>query len=410
MRPQSYRRQFGSAVRVNGRLFLACALVVTLIGMPTARSSASSASAASTLRPVDPAATPQTVALYQNLAAVQGSATLFGHQDDLAYGHSWSAQDGRSDVKEVVGAYPSVLGFDLGRLELGAAQNIDGVNFDNMKRWIRQGYQLGSVITLSWHSVNPVTGGGYGDNTSPNTIAAVLPGGPQHDVLVGWLDRFAAFAEDLVDEQGRPIPLVFRPYHEHSGDWFWWGVDNGLNSAENYQALWRFTFDYLTGVKGMHNLLWAVSPDRSRLNLDTLADEYLAIYPGDEYVDIIGIDNYFDMQSLPNYVRTLESVSQLALAHNKLAAQTETGSPTSSTPWTGYLLAAHKSSEATRRILWSLVWRNPVGQEGGAPYPGSATATDFVDFYRDDFTMFQDTLPDLYTTTESSGSRSGTSS
>mgnify|MGYP000978421992 FL=1 len=93
--------------------------------------------------PVDPRATPETVALYRNLKALEGTATLFGHQDALAYGHDWSAVDGRSDVKDVVGAYPSVLGFDVGRLETGSAANIDGVRFDDMRRWIRQGYELG---------------------------------------------------------------------------------------------------------------------------------------------------------------------------------------------------------------------------------------------------------------------------
>ena len=98
--------------------------------------------AAAAPTPINPRATPQTVALYQNLKALEGRATLFGHQDALAYGHNWSAVDGRSDVKDVVGAHPSVLGFDVGRLETGSRTNIDGVDFDNMKRWIRQGYEI----------------------------------------------------------------------------------------------------------------------------------------------------------------------------------------------------------------------------------------------------------------------------
>lgn len=356
---------------------------------------------------VDPHATPETMALYRNLKALEGRSTLFGHQDDLAYGHSWWAEDGRSDVKEVVGAYPSVLGFDVGRIEVGAPANIDNVDFRNMQRWIRQGYEMGSVITISWHSVNPVTGGGYDDNTHPDTIAYVLPGGSHHRVLTDWLDRFAAFAAGLVDADGSPIPLVFRPYHEHSGDWFWWGLDNGLNSVENFVELWRFTVHYLRDVKGMHNLLWSISPDRSRMDIENLAREYLDIYPGDEYVDILGIDNYWDVRhsanttpvdvQYSNYVRTLETVSTLAHRRGKLAAQTETaaarGHPA---PWTDYLLKSLKTNKQTRRILWTLVWRNPVGGGPGAPYPGHETAADFVAFYRDPFTMFNDTLPDLY--------------
>jgi mannan endo-1,4-beta-mannosidase len=347
------------------------------------------------------------VALYRNLKALEGRSTLFGHQDDLAYGHDWWAEDGRSDVKEVVGAYPSVLGFDIGRLEIGSAVNLDNVDFENMKRWIRQGHQMGSVITLSWHSVNPVTGGGYADNVLPDTIAYVLPGGSHHHVLVDWLDRFADFAADLVDANGTPIPIVFRPYHEHSGDWFWWGLDNGLNTIDNFVALWRFTVTFLREYKGMHNLLWTISPDRSRMDITNLSQEYVDIYPGDEYVDILGIDNYWDVghpanttphaEQFDNYVRTLETVARLAQQRHKLAAQTETaGARGHEAPWTGYLLKALESNAHTRRILWSLVWRNAVGQPGGAPYPGEATAADFVEFHRAGFTMFNDTLPDLY--------------
>jgi mannan endo-1,4-beta-mannosidase len=348
--------------------------------------------------PVDPQATPETVSLYQNLQDLQGRAMLFGHQDDLAYGNSWSAVDGRSDVKDVVGAFPSVLGFDVGRIENGAAANIDNVDFANMRRWIRQGHEMGSVITLSWHSVNPITGGGYGNNTSPNAVRQVLPGGTHHQVLTSWLDRFAEFDRDLVDSTGDPIPVVFRPYHEHSGDWFWWGVGNNLNPTEDFIQLWRFTVDYLQNEKGLHNLLWAVSPDRSRLDVNNLATEYLSMYPGDEYVDILGIDNYMDPQGqqFDNYVRVLQTVSALATEHGKIAAQTETATGAGSQPWTGFLLKAHKTDELTRRVLWSLVWRNPTGGSGGAPHPGSSTAQDFVAFYDDDFTMFTDTLPDLY--------------
>jgi mannan endo-1,4-beta-mannosidase len=110
------------------------------------------------------------------------------------------------------------------------------------------------------------------------------------------------------------------------------------------------------------------------------------------------VDNYMDPQGgqYDNYVRTLETVSTLAYERNKLAAQTETGAASGSEPWTGFLLRALKANEQTRRILWSLVWRNPTGGSGGAPYPGSATAQDFVAFYNDEFTMFSDTLPDLY--------------
>ena len=107
-----------SSVRRAGAMGAVLAVVAAGIwwnasGSATAAGVAGNVLAAAAPTPINPRATPQTVALYQNLKALEGRATLFGHQDALAYGHNWSAVDGRSDVKDVVGAHPSVLGFDV---------------------------------------------------------------------------------------------------------------------------------------------------------------------------------------------------------------------------------------------------------------------------------------------------------
>ena len=65
---------------------------------------------------VDPLATKQTKALYQNLLQIKGQGILYGHQDDLAYGVKWTAESGRSDVKEVAGSYPAVYGWDISKI------------------------------------------------------------------------------------------------------------------------------------------------------------------------------------------------------------------------------------------------------------------------------------------------------
>src|SRR5690554_3818819 len=89
--------------------------------------------------PIDKKATTETIALYQNLKKLAKTNVLYGHQDDLAYGYSWWAESGRSDVKESTGSYPAVYGWELGNLRQETEVNLDGVNFVQMKIWIQEG-------------------------------------------------------------------------------------------------------------------------------------------------------------------------------------------------------------------------------------------------------------------------------
>jgi mannan endo-1,4-beta-mannosidase len=81
-------------------------------------------------QPTDKKATAETVKLYQNLFKLQQKGIMFGHQDDLAYGHSWVYEEGRSDVKDVCSDYPGIYGWELGHLELGVPYSLDSVHFD----------------------------------------------------------------------------------------------------------------------------------------------------------------------------------------------------------------------------------------------------------------------------------------
>ena len=236
--------------------------------------------------PIDPDATAETRALLRHLEVLEGRHVLFGHQDDFAYGTQWSAEPGRSDVHDVIGVYPAVFGFDLGHIEIGADRNLDGLAFDDIRGWIQHAHALGSVVTLSWHADDVVSGGSAW--TKAETIPHLLPGGSHEQEFTTALDRVADFLAGLTDANDRPVPIVFRPYHEHTGGWFWWG--KGLNTEADFIALWRHTVDHLRLRRGLHNLLYAYSPDRRGIDPDALADGYLYGYPGDEYVDILGLD------------------------------------------------------------------------------------------------------------------------
>jgi len=102
--------------------------------------------AASADLPVNPQ---ETRNLYANMKRLQKKGIMFGHQDDLAYSLGWQYEDGRSDVKEVAGDYPAVMGWGLGHIELGSDVNLDSVPFSRMRSLAQQVYAQGGLKTFS---------------------------------------------------------------------------------------------------------------------------------------------------------------------------------------------------------------------------------------------------------------------
>ena len=232
---------------------------------------------------VDPNATYETKALLHNLHDMSGSHAMFGHQATLAYGYTWRNEPSRSDVKDVTGSFPSLYGWDIA--DFLPNPNIVNESTDSA-RWaanisyVKEGLERGGVITYAWHMRNPVTNQSFYDTT--RAVHAIIPGGEKHEEYKQTLDVIADYFNEI-----SPMPIIFRPFHEHNGNWFWWG--KGLTTEEDYITLWRFTVEYLRDEKGVHNLLWAFSPDRSRTTINTFKTDYFYGYPGDEYVDIIGM-------------------------------------------------------------------------------------------------------------------------
>jgi mannan endo-1,4-beta-mannosidase len=352
--------------------------------------------------PIDRDATIQTRALLANMSRLSPDYLLFGHQDDLAYGVHWKREPGRSDVLETAGAYPAVYGWELGDLELGAEQNLDGVRFDDMRRWILEGYGRGGVITIGWHLRNPASGGNAWDTT--RAIHTAIPGGEHHEAYRATLDRFAEFVGGLQAgssrwlDRGHPVPIIFRPFHEMTGSWFWWGRRHV--TPEEFVRLWQFTVDYLRNEKGLHNLLYAYSTD-----VFATDEQYLEHYPGDDYVDILGVDDYHSLRSdegVAELSARLRRLVEIADARGKVAAMTETGFEGIPYPqwWTGRLLRGIQADSVARRIAYVLVWRNAndadIPGHHYAPYPGHPSAPDFVEFRNDPFVLFEPDLPDMY--------------
>ena len=327
---------------------------------------------------------------------------LFGHQNAGHIGVSIGAQDGtESDVKNLTGSHPAVVGIDtLSFLGYEGKMNDLVTVVKNLKR-------QGVIITLSSHMPNFSLGGDsfydYSSNITEGDCARrIMPGGDLNAKYNRFLDMIAEFASSCVDVEGEKIPMIFRPFHEANGSWFWWGKD--FLTDEEYISLFRYTIDYLMGEKGIDNFLVAYSPNGPVIN----AEDYLQRYPGDEYVDILGLDYYHDKPQngdgfFKKLTDSLDVIYVLANERKKLAALTETGYRALDTEngyfeglapqdnafpdWFTSLLEALMLTDGGTHIAYLLVWANFSDTQFWVPFATEdfrhEMCEDFIKFAED---------------------------
>ena len=339
----------------------------------------------------DKNATPETVNLYQNLILLQEKGFLFGHQDDLAYGVKWRYEDGRSDIKDVTGDYPALYGWDLGGIEHQKSNNIDGVPFKKMKNWIKEIYDRGGVSTISWHMDNPLTMKNSWD-TTPGSLRSILPNGEKHQLYLSWLDQAAQFLGNLKGSDGKKIPILYRPFHELTGNWFWWCKNNA--TPEEFKEIWRFTIHYLRETKKLNSLIIVYNTADFKSK-----EEFLEYYPGDDVVDVLSFDKYQytnpinDSSFITEVQNQLKIMNEVAVEHQKPMAIAETGYE--QIPYENWWTKTLTEAIGNYKISFVLLWRNHGWQEQEkkmhyyAPYKGQLSEKDFIEFYNSPKTFFQ---------------------
>jgi mannan endo-1,4-beta-mannosidase len=129
---------------------------------------------------------------------------------------------------------------------------------------------------------NPTTGGPVYDTSKLDAEGLLTPGTRTNSTFMNSLSKVAAGLSELQDAG---VVVVFRPFHENGGNWFWWG--KARQSSSQMIALWRFTHDYMERTQGLHNLVWLF--ESGQPDIPTTSN-----YPGDAYVDMIGQDVYTD--------------------------------------------------------------------------------------------------------------------
>ncbi len=306
------------------------------------------------IKPCNPHALPCVHQLLAYLASIEGQAILTGQHTQTM------AQAELHQIEKVTGKRPALLGFEL----LGYSPNInlEGAtesciteveeNRGTLERaweWARQG----GIITFTWHWFSPLGGHDkafYAANTDFDARQALVEGTPEHAAFLHDMDEMAVLLRPFCEAN---VPILWRPFHEAEGNWFWWGA-KGMDVA---RELFRFMFRYYTGHHRLDNLIWVwnnPSPEG---------------YVGDEYCDIISRDMYPPAHAHGAFEERYTSLKAITPA-DKGCAIAETGVipdgdalAATKTPWLWYmtwsngfcLTEEHNTFDALRR-LYSHPW------------------------------------------------------
>jgi mannan endo-1,4-beta-mannosidase len=244
------------------------------------------------VKPVSPNASPEAKALLEFIYSLSGKYTLTGQHNFPA------AKDNNSKFAAgYIGKTPVIWSTDFGFAKEGDKDSY--LKRSAMVEEAKRQNKMGAIITLCWHAVpptadepvtfQPVAG------ADPNALASVqgrLTDQQFQDILTPgtalnkkWMAQVDTIAFYLKQLQKAHIPVLWRPYHEMNGNWFWWGNRTGQYST---QALYRQIFDRLVNYHKLNNLVWVWSVDRpTRAGM-----EFSNFYPGNNYLDILALDVY----------------------------------------------------------------------------------------------------------------------
>ncbi|MBQ8410830.1 MAG: lipoprotein [Ruminiclostridium sp.] len=290
----------------------------------------------------NPNADNNTKKLYDYINDVYGTAIITGQQESTWMG----SPDYEMDyIFENTGKYPAIRGLDF------MNNDFDGV-VERSIEW----HEKGGIVTICWHT--GVISSGYQESKddNPDFSKLLTEGTDEYNEMIESWDKAAVALQELRDVG---VPVLWRPFHEFDGGWFWWGK----GGAENFIKLWRMMYDRYTNEFGLTNLIWVLG------YCGEVKDGW---YPGDEYCDIIGSDTYDN--------------STHVTAWNKLSAM-ETGKP----------LTFHECGRVPRIVMferegamwsWFMIWHTDHITNNSLKVLNNV--------YNDEKAITLDELPDIY--------------
>lgn len=254
------------------------------------------------IAPVDPQADHSAVCLAATLDSWEARGLMgVGQQLDLAR----RGQPG-DPLLALAPLRPAVVGFDLE--EILVAEEFFR---DDPIPYLVNLAEQGVVLTVTWHPPNPVTGGVYDDRSWTSVVALF---GPTTPAAAAFWSRFDRAMADVKRLQDAGVAVLFKPFHEPGGDWFWWGGQAPWLYRQLFTAMQDRAWD-----AGVHNLLWgyAAAP-RARAGID----DPLPLIP--PRIDLVGLNVYDDEQIDPRDRLPLTDFRRLKNAGPRIAL-TEVG-------------------------------------------------------------------------------------
>lgn len=296
----------------------------------------------------NPNASKEARALFDYICKTYKNGIISGQQESTWMG---SDQYEFDYIYKNTGKYPAIRGLDY------MNDDFNGVN----KRAV-EWHSRGGIVTICWHCGSDFSGSWAESMKTEITDwdKALTKGTPEYKKLIKGMDKAAAALKELKDKN---IPVLWRPFHEFDGKWFWWGK----GGAENFKKLWIMMYDRYTNYWGLDNLIWV-------LGYSGNGKGYESWYPGNEYVDIAGADSYNDGANGNLYKNVGKVVGgEMPICFHEC----------------GRIPTVEQLEKANADWVWFMTWHTEYITDHN-------NMDDLKKIYNDEYVITLDELPDLY--------------
>lgn len=293
-------------------------------------------------------ASKEAAALYNYICDTYGNSIISGQQESTWMG---SEQYEFEYIYENTGKYPAIRGLDY--------MNDD---FEGVNRRAEDWHNRGGIVTICWHCGSDFSHSW--DECMKTEISdwdkALTEGTDEYKKLIAGMDKGGAALKELCD---KGIPVLWRPFHELDGGWFWWSK----GGAENFKKLWKIMYDRYTNYWKLDNLIWVFGYSEKGRG-------YEKWYPGDEYVDIVGADSYKDGANNDLYKKVTDIVgSDVPVCFHEC----------------GRIPTVSQLKKNNTKWVWFMTWHTEYITDKN-------DKDDLKAIYNDEYVITLDELPKLY--------------